>query len=57
MLCAYHLSGDITLGMHEYLMIILRKHVSTGMAEQGGRWAHATFSHSAEGQILKKIWP
>ena len=42
MLYAYHLSGDITLGVHEYLMIILRKHVRTGMVEPGGRGAHAT---------------
>ena len=37
MLYALHLSGDITLGMHEYLMIILRKNVKTGMAEPGGQ--------------------
>ena len=39
MLYAYHLNGDITLGMHEYLMIILRKHVRTGMVEPGGKGA------------------
>ena len=41
MLYAYHLSGDVTLSMHEYLMIILRKHVRTGMAEPRGSWATA----------------
>ena len=41
MLYAYHLSGDVTLSMHEYLMIILRKHVRTGMAEPRGNWATA----------------
>ena len=43
MLYAYHLNGDITLGMHEYLMIILRKHVRTGMAEPRGKGAHVTY--------------